>query len=192
MSPQKALVTKLYFAEILRTEGEDFEREHRKKKTKALYSEPRTRLENGQRTRPHHLPRPGFAQEGFCIPAWKQAEQSQQVRCQSRPSEVGQRDFINFLKDNSTGFERLDGIPQRLSGKESICQCRRHRRPAFDPWVRKIPWRKEGQPTPVFLPGKPHAQRSLVGYSPGGCKELHTTERMNTTKRLRHVHLVSH
>ena len=49
MSPQKALVTKLYFAEILRTEGEDFEREYRKKKTKALYSEPRTRLENGQR-----------------------------------------------------------------------------------------------------------------------------------------------
>ena len=31
----------------------------------------------------------------------------------------------------------------------------------FDPWVRKIPWRRKGQPTPVFLPGKSHRQRSL-------------------------------
>ena len=37
----------------------------------------------------------------------------------------------------------------------------------FNPWVRKIPWRRKWQPTPVFLPGKSHGQRSLVGYSPG-------------------------
>ena len=37
----------------------------------------------------------------------------------------------------------------------------------FDPWVRKIPWRRKWQPTPVFLPGESHGQRSLVGYSPG-------------------------
>ena len=36
----------------------------------------------------------------------------------------------------------------------------------FNPWVGKIPWRKKSQPTPVFLPGKPQGQRSLVGYSP--------------------------
>ena len=50
-------------------------------------------------------------------------------------------------------------------------------------WVRslvgKIPWRREWQPTPVFLLGKFHGQRSLVGYSPSGCKELDTTERVN-------------
>ena len=40
------------------------------------------------------------------------------------------------------------------------------------------PWRRKWQPTPVFLPGKPHGQRSLVGYSPWGCKELDTTERL--------------
>ena len=61
-------------------------------------------------------------------------------------------------------------------GKESTCQCRRHRRPRFHPWIRKIPWRRKWQPTPVFLPGKSQGQRSLVGYSPGGCKELDTTE----------------
>ena len=38
------------------------------------------------------------------------------------------------------------------------------RRPGFDPWVRKIPWRREWQPTPVFLPEESHGQRSLVGY----------------------------
>ena len=40
----------------------------------------------------------------------------------------------------------------------------------------KIPWRKKWQPTPVFLPGEFHGQRSLVGYSPWGCKESDTTE----------------
>ena len=49
-------------------------------------------------------------------------------------------------------------------------------RPGFDPWVRKIPWRKEWQPTPVFLPGEFHGQRSLLGYSPWSCKEFDMTE----------------
>jgi len=43
-------------------------------------------------------------------------------------------------------------------------------------WVRKIPWRREWLPTLVFLPGKPHGQRSLVGYSSWGCKESDTAE----------------
>ena len=50
-------------------------------------------------------------------------------------------------------------LPQWLTGKESTCQCRRC---GFDPWVRKIPWRRKWQPTPVFLPGKSHEQRSLA------------------------------
>ena len=44
----------------------------------------------------------------------------------------------------------------------------------------KIPWRRKWQPTPVFLPEKSHGQRSLVGYSPKGCKESDTTQRLNT------------
>ena len=58
-----------------------------------------------------------------------------------------------------------------LSGKESTCQCRRCRRHWFDPWVRKIPWSRKWQPTPVFLAGEFQGQRSLVGYSPEGLKE---------------------
>ena len=50
------------------------------------------------------------------------------------------------------------------------------RETGFDPWVRKIPWRRKCQPTPVLLSGKFHGWRSLVGYSPWGCKELDTAE----------------
>ena len=46
----------------------------------------------------------------------------------------------------------------------------------LDPWVRKVAWRRKRQSTPVFLPGKSHGQRSLVGYSPWGCKESDRTE----------------
>ena len=56
--------------------------------------------------------------------------------------------------------------------------CLQCRRPGFDPWVRKIPWRREWQPAPVFLPGEFHGQRSLVGYSPWGCKESDMTGRL--------------
>ena len=43
---------------------------------------------------------------------------------------------------------------------------------SFDPWVGKIPWRRKWQPLLVFLPGKPHRQRNLVGYSLRGCKRV--------------------
>ena len=68
------------------------------------------------------------------------------------------------------------GFPWWLNGKESACQFRRCR---FNTWVRKIPWRRKWQPTLVFLPGKPHWQRCLVGYSPWGHKESETTSWLN-------------
>ena len=59
--------------------------------------------------------------------------------------------------------------------RSSVClECRR---PEFNPWVGKIPWRRKWQSTPVLLPGKSRRQRSLVGYSPWGCKESDMTER---------------
>ena len=54
-------------------------------------------------------------------------------------------------------------------------------RPGFNPWVGKIPWRRKWQPTPVFLPGESHGQRSLAGCSPWGLKELDITERLSLT-----------
>ena len=65
--------------------------------------------------------------------------------------------------------ECMVGLPRWLTGKESAYQCRRCR---FSPSVGKLPWRRKGQPTPVFLPGKSHGQRRLVGYSPCGAKRV--------------------
>ena len=57
---------------------------------------------------------------------------------------------------------------------EKIClQCRR---PRFDPWVSKIPWRRKWQHNPVFLPEESYGQRSLAGYSSWVCKEVDMTE----------------
>ena len=70
-----------------------------------------------------------------------------------------------------------------LSGQESACQCRRHKRHGFDLWIEEIYWRRKWRPTPVFLPGKFHRQKSLLDYSPGGHKESNTTE--HTCKQAR-------
>ena len=61
-----------------------------------------------------------------------------------------------------------------ISLEEPTCQCRRHKRHGFNPWVRKIPWRRARQPTSVLLSGESHGQRSLAGYR--GHKESDTTE----------------
>ena len=54
------------------------------------------------------------------------------------------------------------GLPRWLSGQESTCQCRSRRRHRFNPWVRKIPWKRGWQSTPVFLPGESCGQRGLL------------------------------
>ena len=82
-------------------------------------------------------------------------------------------------------------IPRWLSGKESACQCRRHKRCGFNPWVGKVPWRRTWQPTPVFVPGESHGQRTLAGYSPWGRQESATTEH-TCTKPCDLGHMRSH
>ena len=64
------------------------------------------------------------------------------------------------------------GFPDGSEGKE---YCLQSRKPAFDPWVGKIPWKREWQPAPVFLRGEFHGQRNLVGYSLQDNKESDTT-----------------
>ena len=71
------------------------------------------------------------------------------------------------------------GLPWWLKQLSICLQCRR---PRFNPWVEKIPWRRKWQSIPILLPGKSHGQRSLVGYIPWGCKESDMTERL-------HVHV---
>ena len=67
------------------------------------------------------------------------------------------------------------------------CQCTRH---GFHPWIRTIPWRRKWQPTPIFLPGKSHGQRSLAGNTPWGCKQQTMTQRWSVRARARtHTHV---
>ena len=81
-------------------------------------------------------------------------------------------------------------LPRWLSGKEPTCQCRRF---GFNPWVRKIPWRRKWQPPPIFLPGKSHGQGSL----PGGRQSmgLQTTQirlsnQTTATRTFQSIHIV--
>ena len=71
-------------------------------------------------------------------------------------------------------FSQKDS-PGGSDGKASCLQCRR---PGFNPWVGKIPWRREWLPDPVFLPGEFHGQRSLVCYSLWDHKESDMAEQL--------------
>ena len=81
-------------------------------------------------------------------------------------------------------------FPGGTSGKEPTCQCKRRKRLGFNLRVWKIPWRKAWQPSPVFLPGESHGQRSLTGHSPWGCKESDTPEAMKLTRLMNDAALV--
>ena len=79
--------------------------------------------------------------------------------------------FYKCLKPYRSAFTL--GFPGGEVIKKSTYQPQRRR---FNPWFGKIPWRRKQQPTPVFLPGKLHGQRSFVGCSPWGLQELDITE----------------
>jgi len=74
---------------------------------------------------------------------------------------------IHLLKDAFQVVLAVKNLPAKAG------DMKRH---GFDPLVGNIYWRREWQPTPVFLPGESHGQRSIVGYSPWGHKESDTTE----------------
>ena len=74
------------------------------------------------------------------------------------------------------------GYPPQYSWASLVAQTVKNlsaMRPEFDPWVGKIPWRREWLPTPAFLPEEFHGQRIREGYSPWGHKELDTTEQLS-------------
>ena len=92
--------------------------------------------------------------------------------CLSGPSPFLPSLLISILNLSPTLL--LLHLPPSSDGKAQM-QCRR---PRFNSWVRKIPWRRKWKLTPAVLPGESHGQRSLVGYSPRGHNELDTTEQL--------------
>ena len=85
---------------------------------------------------------------------------------------------ISFLKQGPTyrAIPEKHGLLRWASGKEPTCRCRRLKKCGFSPWVRKIPWRRAWQITPVFLSRESHGQRSLESYGPWGRQESEMTE----------------
>ena len=73
----------------------------------------------------------------------------------------------------------LIGLPDGSEGEESACNAGDKGDAGSIPGSGKISWSKEWQPPPVFLPGKFHGQKSLMGYSPKGCKESDMTEHVS-------------
>ena len=94
------------------------------------------------------------------------------------------------LSENPWGCEQRPavwgskGFPGVTNGEELTWQYWRHKRHGFDTWIGKIPWRRKWQPNSVFLPGESQGQRSLVGYSTWGCKELGTTKHVHGAQRV--------
>ena len=85
--------------------------------------------------------------------------------------------FFFFFFNSSIVALRASSVAQMI--KKICLQCGR---PKFDSWVGKIPWRRKWQPTPVFLPGEFHGQRSLESYTPWGRKESDTTKQLTHTQ----------
>ena len=95
-----------------------------------------------------------------------------EIKIRSRP----QRFQCQNQKDLRKNVFKYQASQTELVVKIPTCHCRRHKRCRFNPWVRKIPWSRKWQSTPVFLPGEFHGQKSLEGYSPQSRTESNTTE----------------
>ena len=92
-------------------------------------------------------------------------------------SDMGRKPNGRAVGDPVLGVQGRTGQKlQGLSGGSVVKNLPAMQETGFDPWAGKIPWRRVWQPIPVFLPGESHGQRSLVGYSPGRCKESDMTE----------------
>ena len=99
----------------------------------------------------------------------------------------GMRPTSSWNEGNILNLDKVGGstgVYIKSSGSDGKSICLQCGTPGFHPWVEKIPWRRKWHPTPILLPGKSHGLRSLVGYSPWGCKESDTTERL-------HFHLMT-
>ena len=84
------------------------------------------------------------------------------------------------------------GLSRWHSGNKSVCQHRSLEGHGFNPWVGKIPWKRKGQPNPVFCTGESHGQRSLVGYCPWDHKESDRTKATQYITCMWNLHMTKH
>ena len=92
-------------------------------------------------------------------------------------------DSFLHLRKHHIYFAWISRVWDFRGGSDGKSICLQCRRPRFNLWVRKIPWRRKWQPIPVFLPGESHGWRSLGGYSPWGLKESDITSFFKSLRR---------
>ena len=98
-----------------------------------------------------------------------------QCSCLENPRDGGAwRAAVYGVAQSRTRLKRLSSSSSNMWWLRWYSICLPRGRPGFNPWVGKISWRRKWQPTPVFLPREFHGERSLVGYSPWGFKEVDT------------------
>ena len=107
-----------------------------------------------------------------CLPALHHLPEFAQVHV----SDAVQLHSPQFVSNLSSFFVlTIVSVQRKVKKWGHEAHCR------FDPWVGKMPWRRKWQPSPVFLLGEFHGQRSLAGYSPWARKESDTTKQLTTT-----------
>ena len=121
----------------------------------------------------------GVSQTKVCVAPHSLAFSTDSERCRirGRKEASSEADPCVFRS-----FNPVARLPGWLSQQQIHLQCRR---PKLDPWVRKIPWRREWPPTPGFLPGASPGQRSLAGCSPRGRRKSDTPELLTTAEHRR-------
>ena len=113
--------------------------------------------------------------EGFEPRLTKEQELPVTIQTATNPPDVVDPGFVGSKEYTTWGVASL--VAQTVKNPTAL------QKTGFDPWVRKISWRREWLHIPEFLPGESHGQRSLVGYSPWGHKELDTTEGLSLSIR---------
>ena len=111
------------------------------------------------------------------------------LRSLSKAQQISKQwvNYLGFTTNPQNSFLHTENkLYLGISTTKIYLQCRRHR---FTPWVRKIPRRRKWQPTPVFLPGISHRQRSLVGYSPWGRRRVRHSWTTKQKQRQRNISL---
>ena len=115
-----------------------------------------------------------WGRKGSDTSEWLNWTESLLATSTTKATSISQLDYGRILKQYTKKKKNFKILKCSVINEKSVClQCKR---PGFNPWIGKIPWRRKWQPTPVLLPGKFHGQRSLVSYSPWGRKESDTTE----------------
>ena len=110
------------------------------------------------------------------VPSWCCQDSPQEFETCLRFSLKGRKQNYKCTHTHTHTHTHTALVVKNLPANTGDIRDRKHKRHGFVPWVRKITWRRAWQPTPVFLPGESHGQRSLAGYCPWGRKESNTIE----------------